>query len=128
MPAWGDETDTNDAVVLTQPSRRAGQWIIGAAATFALAALLIYFDALIRGTPFQPDEHCRQEYGESFNDSLDFDRQRFFPLSLRCNENLDMVPTWVNPAVVTLSTASLAALVVGLIVLRRHSGAVRPSA
>jgi hypothetical protein len=70
----------------------------------AVAAVLsfgaVYFFGAL-STGYDWGETC-ENVGERFDDSLEFDREDRFPLSLRCNESFDLVPAWINPVLVAL--------------------------
>ncbi|GGW43454.1 hypothetical protein [Streptomyces caelestis] len=49
-------------------------------------------EACVHGHGARYDEAFREAHAEEFN--------RWFPLHSKCNENFDLVPAWVNPAIV----------------------------
>ncbi|QWB24433.1 MULTISPECIES: hypothetical protein [Streptomyces] len=85
---------------------RPGTWLtLGAACVstgvggFAVAYLtgilsggLDVEEACVHGHGVSYDDAYREAHAQEFN--------RWFPLSSKCNENFDLVPAWVNPALV----------------------------
>lgn len=53
-----------------------------------------------------------ERYDAKYWDSHAEEFQRIFPLHNKCHAQYDLVPAWVNPAIVTCSLISLAAITV----------------
>ena len=67
-------------------------------------------EACVHGHGVRYDEAYRAAHAEEFD--------RWFPLRSKCNENFDLVPAWVNPAIVffgLLAAAGVACLVVAVV-------------
>jgi hypothetical protein len=76
--------------------------------------LLLWVRPLVTG-------RWRQRYDESYRAAHRREPQRWFPLHDRCGASYDLVPAWVNPALVVLSVLSLGCLgVAGWLVVRRR--------
>ena len=89
----------------------------------SLCAGLVYSFGLL-SSPYDAVETCR-EHGERFDDSAAFDpyREDLFPLSSKCNASFDLVPAWVNPALLALLSlvAVSAAVLIGCELARPRS-------
>lgn len=58
-------------------------------------------------------ESCEQKAGtfdDAWHDAHDAESQKFFPLHAKCGATVDLVPAWVNPAIVVLLLLSAAGL------------------
>lgn len=88
-------------------------------ARLASAALLAGFASWLRGAfsgGLDAGEWCRfvhhQYYDAAYAAAHAQENDTFFPLHNRCNASYDMVPGWVNPAVVTCAALAVAAVAV----------------
>ncbi len=75
-------------------------------------------EACVHGHGVRYDDAFREAHAKEFN--------RWFPLHSKCNENFDLVPAWVNPAIVffallaAIGVLCLAAAVVTALRPRRN--------
>ncbi|RNG35350.1 hypothetical protein [Streptomyces botrytidirepellens] len=53
-----------------------------------------------------------ERYDETYWDAHAKEFQKIFPLHNKCNAHYDLVPAWVNPAIVVCAVVSLAAIAV----------------
>ncbi|MFF4084495.1 hypothetical protein ACFYZN_34635 [Streptomyces sp. NPDC001777] len=88
--------------------------LLGAALTSAsLAAMAWGFGIFSGGLDVQ--ETCELTlhitYDQAWRDRTGADGTSYFPLSNACNEHIDLVPAWVNPAIVALAVLAVGALV-----------------
>ncbi|MGW1255654.1 hypothetical protein ACWD5Q_10795 [Streptomyces sp. NPDC002513] len=51
-----------------------------------------------------------QYYDRAYRDAHAAEFQKFFPLHNKCNAHFDLVPPWLNPALVVCAVISLAAI------------------
>ncbi|HEX5740582.1 MAG TPA: hypothetical protein VFY17_03385 [Pilimelia sp.] len=74
------------------------------------------------------EEACRfqhgQPYDEAYYEAHRADYFRLFPLTRRCHATYDMVPAWVNPAVVGCGLL-LATSAAGVLWARKHQAGSR---
>lgn len=69
--------------------------VVGFAAAYLTGILsggLDVEEACVHGHGVRYDDVYREAHAEEFS--------RWFPLHSKCNENFDLVPSWVNPAIV----------------------------
>lgn len=78
---------------------------------------------------FDVEEACNFEHGQRYDDvfweSNSEEFQKIFPLHNKCNEHYDMVPAWVNPAIVVLSLLTVISLCAVMYLLVRNRAAKR---
>lgn len=104
----------------TAPYRRPVWWTRVLSVTL-FAAAAIWAWGISRGG-LDLEEVCKFEHGQRYDDAFweahSEEFRRIFPLHNKCNEHYDMIPAWVNPAIVVLTllaTISLCAVVYLLI-------------
>ncbi|MEV0728257.1 hypothetical protein [Polymorphospora sp. NPDC050346] len=91
--------------LLTDRWRTPG-WFIATAGLCTVAAAVTWFVGVFSGSSLDPKESCRAA-GATYDDayrSLQWrEHSRWFPLHNWCNADYDLVPVWVNPALVSLA-------------------------
>lgn len=101
--------------------RRPG-WFFGTAGLCLVAIPVVWFVGAFSGG-LDPEESCHlagQAYDESYRAAHWREAARWFPLHNRCSAGYDLVPPWVNPALVVLPLLALACLgVASWLVVRR---------
>jgi hypothetical protein len=119
---------------------RAGAWTaFGTWLHFALLAasgtVLMYGRGLLASSAFDVKETCEllkgQEYDDSYRSEHWQEPGRWFPLHNKCNASYDLVPSYVNPAVVVLAILALGCVgtaVTMAIRWRRHTDGTARSA
>ena len=98
----------------------ARSWRHATVGLFGLSVLVYGFGSL---TGADWAETCISR-GVRFDPAYEF-RRTAFPLSRPCNAEYDLVPVWMNVAVVLLVAATLACLVVAVVLTRRDRRAAR---
>lgn len=92
--------------------RRPGWFGHLAWASFFLMGMAWLWGALAGGLDLE--ETCRFEHHQPFDeanhDAHRDEYRRFFPLSMKCNADYDLVSAWVNPAVAVLFLLLVAGL------------------
>ncbi|SCF30134.1 hypothetical protein [Micromonospora chokoriensis] len=89
-------------------------WFAATAALSVVATAVTWFVGAFAGSSMNSEESCRQagvSYDSAYRAAHWRESTRWFPLHDRCNATHDLVPAWVNPALVLLSL--LAVLCVG---------------
>lgn len=79
--------------------------LLGTGATYLIGALA--------GTSFDPVESCHaagQTYDQAYRDANFDEYTQWFPLHDKCHAGYDLVPGWVNPALIFLPVMALACL------------------
>ncbi|PJM94957.1 hypothetical protein [Streptomyces sp. CB01373] len=105
--------------------RRSAGWFAGTAVLLLLGTVASWLVGAMAGTSLDPAEACHsagQTYDEAYR-SAHLNETQFFPLHDKCNAGYDMVPGWVNPAVVVLPVLAVACLAysVRLAVIHRRT-------
>lgn len=85
-----------------------------------------YLVGSLAGASLDPEEACHragEAYDQAYRRANFEEYTRWFPLRNKCHADYDLVPTWVNPALVTLTVLALActAYAAHLAVLRRRT-------
>ncbi|MGW5561523.1 hypothetical protein ACWER9_30435 [Micromonospora sp. NPDC003944] len=101
-------------------------WFLATAGLAIVATAVTWFLGAFAGPFMSSEESCRQagvSYDRDYRAVHWRESSRWFPLHDRCNATYDLVPAWVNPALVLLSL--LAVLCIGvavwLAVVRYHT-------
>ncbi|MFR9725861.1 hypothetical protein ACL02R_21215 [Streptomyces sp. MS19] len=97
--------------------RRRGLWQPSSLAVVGVVTLLntvtLWFVAVAAGG-LDLEEACEYRHGVRFDDGWNSahhrESGRLFPVHARCSADVDLVPSWVNPALVVLALLSLACL------------------
>ncbi|MGW3783113.1 hypothetical protein ACWD5Z_00900 [Micromonospora chokoriensis] len=101
-------------------------WFVATAGLSIVATAVTWFVGAFAGSSMNSEESCRQagvSYDSAYRAAHWRESSRWFPIHDRCNATHDLVPAWVNPALVLLSL--LAVLCVGAAVwlaVVRHPG------
>ncbi|SIN41036.1 hypothetical protein [Micromonospora cremea] len=105
-------------------------WFLGTAALWVAATAITWFRGAFSGAFMNAEESCHSAgatYDGAYRSAHWQEPSRWFPLHNKCNATFDLVPAWVNPALVLLPL--LATMCVGvavwLAVVRRRTGLVR---
>ncbi|MBE1489579.1 hypothetical protein [Plantactinospora soyae] len=80
-------------------------WFIGTAGFCVVAAAVTWFIGAFAGTSLDPEESCHTAgvvYDSAYRSANWQEPSRLFPLHNRCNATYDLVPVWINPALVLL--------------------------
>lgn len=89
-------------------------WFAGTAVLLLLATGVTYLVGALAGASLDPAEACAAR-GQIYDGAYiteHFDEQtRVFPLRNACNADYDLVPAWVNPALVVLPLPAVICLV-----------------
>ena len=98
----------------SQRKNRIGWILVGIASAF-MVPILLFFGIGIGG--LDNEEACRlshhQEYDQEYRTSHpEHANKKIFPMSNKCNADYDMVPLWINPAVVGFALLSVGAFTV----------------
>ncbi|MFI5491865.1 hypothetical protein [Actinoplanes sp. NPDC051859] len=64
---------------------------------------------------FEDCQRHNQPFDQAYRSEHPQEPGRWFPLHDKCNANFDLVPAWVNPAVVTLATATVISLIITVV-------------
>ncbi|MGA5517884.1 hypothetical protein ACPCK2_16815 [Streptomyces pseudogriseolus] len=107
--------------------RRDPAWFAWSAVLLLLGAGVTYLVGSLAGPSLDPEEACHragQTYDREYRRANFHEYTRWFPLHDRCHADYDLVPAWVNPALVALPAVSLVSLAYGvrLRVVRRGTG------
>jgi len=92
--------------------RRPG-WFAQAGCTSFYLLTLAWMRGFLAGG-LRTDKDClvhQQPYDEAFREAHQVEQFRFFPLTNSCNATYDLVPVWVNPAVVVFGVLLLVSVV-----------------
>ncbi|MFF9123819.1 hypothetical protein ACF09J_11025 [Streptomyces sp. NPDC014889] len=105
--------------------RRSAGWFAGTAVLLLLGTVAAWFVGALAGTSLDPAKACHavgQTYDEDYR-SAHLNDTQLFPLHDPCNAGYDLVPGWVNPAVVVLPALAVACLAysVRLAVIHRRT-------
>jgi hypothetical protein len=80
-------------------------WFIATAALCVVAAAVTWLIGAFAGSSMDPEESCHTAgttYDEAYRSAHWREPSRWFPLHNKCNAGYDLVPVWVNPALVLL--------------------------
>lgn len=91
-------------------------WFVATAAICAGAAAVTWFVGAFAGG-LDVGEACQAAgaaYDDAYRSAHWREPSRLFPLHNRCNAGYDLVPAWVNPALVLLPLLAVASLVVAV--------------
>lgn len=107
--------------------RRSPAWFAWSAVLLLLGAGVSYLVGSLAGASLDPEEACHgagQTYDRAYRRAHFAEYTRWFPLHDRCHAGYDLVPAWVNPALVALPVLALLCLAcaAGLGVGRRRCG------
>ncbi|WP_199236051.1 hypothetical protein [Micromonospora sp. S4605] len=99
-------------------------WFIGTAGLCVGATAVTWFVGAFAGSSLDPEESCHAAgatYDSAYRSAHWQEPSRWFPLHNRCNASYDLVPAWVNPALVLLPLLAIGCLgvAVRLAVARR---------
>ncbi|ADB31421.1 hypothetical protein Kfla_2345 [Kribbella flavida DSM 17836] len=99
--------------LVTSRWRRSPGWFAGTAALLLLATGLAYVIGSLAGANLDP-EKARHADGERYDATyrrahLD-EYTQWFPLHDKCHAGYDLVPAWINPALVILPVLATACL------------------
>ncbi|MCP9945128.1 hypothetical protein LUX12_10630 [Streptomyces somaliensis] len=106
--------------------RHSPAWFAWSALFLLLGAGVTYLVGSLAGASLDPEEACHragEAYDQAYRRANFEEYTRWFPLRNKCHADYDLVPTWVNPALVTLTVLALActAYAAHLAVLRRRT-------
>ncbi|MFH8371125.1 hypothetical protein [Streptomyces sp. NPDC018031] len=107
--------------------RRSPAWFTWSAVLLLLGAGVTYLIGSLAGASLDPAEACHragQSYDTAYRRANFEEYTRWFPLHNRCHAGYDLVPAWVNPALVILPVLALLCLTytVRLTAGRRRAG------
>ncbi|MFF0466162.1 hypothetical protein ACFYPX_01775 [Micromonospora zamorensis] len=99
-------------------------WFVATAGLSICATAGTWFVGAFAGSSMSSEESCQQAgvtYDSAYRAVHWRESSRWFPLHDRCNATHDLVPAWVNPALVLLSLLAVTCIgvAVGLAVVRR---------
>ncbi|GAA3007600.1 hypothetical protein [Streptomyces fulvorobeus] len=103
--------------------RQSAGWFAGTAVLLLVATGTTYLVGSMAGTSLDPEESCHavgQNYDRAYIREHFEEQTRWFPLRDACNADHDLVPVWVNPALVALPTLAVASLVYSARPALRH--------
>ncbi|MEU7024123.1 hypothetical protein ABZ990_26185 [Streptomyces sp. NPDC046203] len=105
--------------------RHSAGWCAGSAALLIVATGFVYLAGALSGASLDPEEACHargQRYDYPYVDAHFEETSRWFPLRNPCDAGYDLVPAWVNPALVALPVLAVVCLAfsVRLAVTRRR--------
>ncbi|MGW4233528.1 hypothetical protein ACWEF9_30435 [Streptomyces sp. NPDC004980] len=106
--------------------RHSTGWFAGTAVLLVVATGVTYLGGSLAGGSLDPEEACHadgQTYDPEYRRANFREYTQWFPLHDRCHAGYDLVPAWVNPALVALPVLALACLAyaVRLAVLHRRT-------
>ncbi|MEV4542951.1 hypothetical protein [Micromonospora echinaurantiaca] len=101
-------------------------WFVGTAGICAVATAVTWFLGAFAGSSLDAEESCHAAgvtYDDAYRSAHWREPSRWFPLHNKCNATHDLVPAWVNPALVVLPllAAACLGLAVWLAVVRRRT-------
>ncbi|MER5433735.1 hypothetical protein [Streptomyces sp. NPDC002588] len=101
-------------------------WFLGAALLLMAATGVTYLAGSVAAGGFDPEEACHragQVYDDAYRRTHFDEYTQWFPLHDRCHAGYDLVPGWVNPALVVLPVLAVVCLAfsVWLAVLHRRT-------
>ncbi|MET8115619.1 hypothetical protein [Streptomyces prasinus] len=107
--------------------RRSPAWFLWSAVFLLLGSGITYLIGSLAGASLDPEEACHrvgQTYDHAYLDAHFEEHRRWFPLYKKCHAGYDLVPSWVNPALVALPVLALLCLAcaVRLAVSRHRAG------
>ncbi|MEV1018455.1 MULTISPECIES: hypothetical protein [unclassified Micromonospora] len=88
-------------------------WFVATAGLSIAAAVVTWFVGAFAGSSMSSEESCRQagvSYDSAYRAVHWRESSRWFPLHDRCNATYDLVPVWVNPALVLLSLLAVSCI------------------
>lgn len=102
-------------------------WFVGTAVLLVLATGATYLVGILAGVSLDPEEACHavgQPYDQAYRTANLDEYTQWFPLHDRCHAGYDLVPGWVNPALVVLPVLAVACLAYAtrLAVVGRRAG------
>ncbi|WP_274917832.1 hypothetical protein [Streptomyces sp. WZ-12] len=110
--------------------RRTG-WLMLALVTAPVSLLALpvsYFVGLFSGG-LDVAESCRlihhEDYDAAYRSEHAAEMDRWFPLHNKCNSDFDLVPTWVNPALVFFAALLAASIITPIVAAVSHLRATR---
>jgi len=92
-------------------------WFVGTAGFCVVTAAVTWFIGAFAGPSTNPEESCRAAgvtYDGAYRSVHWREPSRVFPLRNKCNATYDLVPAWVNPALVLLLVLTTTCLVVAV--------------
>ncbi|MEU7055348.1 hypothetical protein [Streptomyces sp. NPDC046197] len=100
-------------------------WFTGTAVLCTLATVVTWLVGAFAGSSLDAEEACHRagaHYDSAYRAAHWQEPSRWFPLHDKCNAAHDLVPPWVNPALVILPVLALACLgvAVRLVVANRR--------
>jgi hypothetical protein len=103
---------------------RSAGWFTGTAILLVLGTGGVYLVGALAGASLDPEEACHaegQRYDAEYRRANLDDYGQWFPLHDKCHAGYDLVPIWVNPALVALPVLAVACLA-SAVWCRSHSG------
>lgn len=91
-----------------------GGWFAGTAVLLLLGTGVTYLIGSLAGASLDPEEACHaagQTYDRAYRRANFDEYTRWYPLHDKCHAGYDLVPGWVNPALVVLPVLAVACLV-----------------
>jgi hypothetical protein len=95
--------------------RRPGVWVL-LSVLAAVSTCAVYFVGMFSGG-HEIDETCQrlgQPYDEAYRSAHWEEPGRWFPQHNKCNAGFDLVPAWLNPALVCLAVVTVACVVLAM--------------
>ncbi|MFB7594126.1 hypothetical protein [Streptomyces sp. NPDC056160] len=101
-------------------------WFTGTAVLCTAAGAVTWLVGALAGTSLDAEEACHRDgafYDSAYRAAHAQEGERWFPLHDRCSATHDLVPSWVNPALVVLPLLALVCLgvAVRMAVLQRRT-------
>ncbi|MCF4140131.1 hypothetical protein L1856_29840 [Streptomyces sp. Tue 6430] len=93
--------------------RRSPAWFTWSAVLLLLGTGVTYLVGSLAGASLDPEEACHeagQTYDRAYRRANFDEYTRWFPLHDKCHAGYDLVPAWVNPALVVLPVLALLCL------------------
>ncbi|MGW7577829.1 hypothetical protein [Streptomyces sp. NPDC054765] len=88
-------------------------WFVGTAGLCIIATVVTWFIGAFAGTSMDPEESCHASgttYDRTDRSIHWQEPAQWFPLHDKCNATYDLVPAWVNPALVLLPLPAITCL------------------
>lgn len=96
---------------------RTPSWFIATAGLFVGGAAVTWLIGAFAGSSLDPEESCHAAgvtYDEAYRSAHWREPSRRFPLHNKCNAEYDLVPVWINPALVLLLLLAITCLGVAI--------------
>ena len=123
--AWGVYASVKTVKIASRGAwRQPSLWVHAAGAALLITAVSWTTGVLSQGWDMAEDcARHGQTVDESYQEHHLQDASHWFPLHSRCNAHYDLVPAWVNPAIVISAAAAGTFMVTAVVVgIRNHRG------